>query len=153
SSPTGAATYNYKIIACSKARGCTAASPVTTITNGLANLGARNVGISTLSRVGQTVTITTSAAHELPVGCSGSTCPEITIDTNGISDGSWAGKFRVASVADATHFTYVGGNTTANGAPTSATGGVARWYNCNHISWSAATNAYQYYVLSDRTNP
>jgi hypothetical protein len=148
---TGATTYNYKIIARDIAGGYTAASSAGTTATGAASLGSQSVSIASLARSNATVTVTTSSAHGLPVGCGPPNCPMVIIVST--SDQNFDGWQSVASVPDTTHFTYVGGLTTANGAFASATGGTAYWFNCNHLSWSAVTGAYQYYVYSDRGSP
>lgn len=71
----------------------------------------------------------------------------------GVSDGSFDGWYLLSSVADNTHIAFNSGFDTASGASTSSTGGTMFWFNCNHVSWSAVTGAYQYYIYSDRPNP
>lgn len=135
----GATTYNYQIVARNKTGGLTAASAVGTTAIGAASLGAQSVGITSYARSGTTVTVTTSAPHGLSVGSMinqlGSTDP-----TN------FSGWFSVATVADNTHYTYVTGLDTSSGASASATGGTANWFNCNHLTWTGVTGAWEYYI-------
>ena len=70
--PTGATTYNYKIIWRDKAGGLTAASPAGTTTTGQASLGKQTVNITSMSRAADgTATVTTAAAHTLVTGAMG----------------------------------------------------------------------------------
>jgi len=147
--PSGSTTYNYQIIARDKNGGLTAASAVGSTTTGAASLGSQSVGITSSSRASDVVTVVTSAAHSLPIGCTGSSggasaCPMIYI--NGTSDNSFGGWYTVSSVADNTHFTFTSGLDTRNGATTSSTGGTVFWFNCNHLTWTAVTGAWQYYI-------
>jgi hypothetical protein len=139
--PTGATTYNYKIVAVDKGRGMTVPSRATTIVSGQASLGGQSVNITSCSRSGTTVTCLT-AAHKIAVG----TYVLITQ----ASDGSFSGGYLVATVPDNTHFTYTSGFDTAAGASTSSTGGTAKWFNENLITWSHAAGAHQYIICSDR---
>jgi hypothetical protein len=135
----GATTYNYQIIARDKNQGLTAASAVGTTTTGPASLGVQTVAITSISKSGTTNTVVTSAAHGLSVGAM--------VGILGTSDEQdFAGWFVVATVADNTHFTYVNGMDSNAGAGTSATGGTARWWNCNHLTWTAVTGAWEYYI-------
>jgi hypothetical protein len=143
--PTGATTYNYKIVVRDKLVGITTASTAGTTTTGQASLGSQSVAITSCTRSGTTVTCTTTAPHGLPVGVAGA-----MIDITSISDGSFAGWYKVASVSDNTHFTYTSGFDTASGASASSTGGTLFWYNENFVSWSHVAGAFQYLICSDR---
>lgn len=152
--PTGSTTYNYKVVARDRNGGLTAASSSGSTTTGAASLGAINVNITSMSRSGQIVTVTTASAHGFLVGCGATTCGEVFIGGgNGLSDVTFRGWFSVTGATDTTHFTFVGPPNTSLGATTSATGGTATFYNCNLVSWSAVTGAVQYYIYSDRANP
>lgn len=142
---TGATTYNYKIIACNVNQGCTAASPAGTTATGAAALGSQTVNITSASRSNATVTVLTAAAHGLTVGSM--------VYIQSMSDTNFNGWYQVNSVADTTHFTFLTGLDTRNGASTSATGGNLTRFNCNHVSWTAVTGAYRYYIYSDRAVP
>src|SRR5579864_8148500 len=96
--PTGATTYNYKVIARDRNGGTTAASATGSTTTGAAALGAITVNITSMSRSGQTVTATTATAHGFLVGCTGSTCGEVFIGGgNALSDFSFRRWVSVAS--------------------------------------------------------
>jgi len=141
--PAGPSTYNYKIVAVDKARGMTVPGPVTTITTGKTNLGARSVGLTSCARANKTVTCQTSGVHELAVGAA-------IIINQTIGDGTFSGTYLVGTVPDNTHFTYTSGFDTSIGASTSSTGGTVHWFNENLISWSHVAGAHQYIICSDR---
>jgi hypothetical protein len=141
--PTGATTYNYQVIALNSNGGMTAASTVASTTTGASSLGFQTVNITSISKSGTTNTATTSA-HTLPVGCSPCGMQVVIIQTS--DDVDFGGIQIVQTVPDSTHFTYINGFDSANGAPTSATGGTFQYYNCNHLSWSNVTGAFLYYI-------
>ncbi len=135
---TGATRYDYKIAARTKAQGMTAASAAGFTTTGAAALGSQSVALTSASRSNDVVTVVTSSAHGLAVGAM--------VYITQTVDGSFGGWFRVDTVADTTHFTFSSGMDTRTGASTSTTGGTAYWFNANHLSWSAVTGAWEYYV-------
>jgi len=137
----GTTTYNYQLVAQNKAGGLTAASAVGTTAIGSASLGPQQVAITSYSRSGTTVTVTTTAAHGLSVGSM--VYQEGSSDTTNF--GGW---FQVVTVADTTHYTYSQPLDTASGAPTGAgvTGGNAHWFNCNHLTWTSVAGAIKYYI-------
>lgn len=137
--PGGATTYNYQIIARNKTGGLTAASLVGTTGTGQAVLGSQTIGITSIAKSGTTNTVLTAAPHGLSVG----SMVEIFFTTN---DTVFGGYFVVQTVADNTHFTYQNNFDSANGSPTSATGGTAKWYNCNRVAWAAIAGAWIYYI-------
>lgn len=145
--PTGATTYNYKVIARDKNGGLTAASTVGTTTTGAASLGSQSAGISAMTRSNATVTVTTSSAHGLTIG-------SMVYIQMSAGDTSFAGWYQVLTTADNTHFTFTSGLDTRNGANTTWTPGTATvyWFNCNRVAWSAVTGAFQYYIYSDRAS-
>lgn len=136
--PTGATTYNYQVFAVNTGRGATAASSVASTTTGAASLGRQSVAITSLSRANNVVTATT-AAHGMTVG-------SMVYISQTTDDINWGGWFPVATVPDTTHFTVNTGEDSRNGAPLSATGGFAVYFNANHITWTAVTGAWQYCV-------
>lgn len=152
--PTGATTYNYKLIVRDRNGGLTAASPVVSTTTGAATLGARTVNITSMARSSRTVTVTTAAAHGFLIGCSTLTCGEVYIgNQNSLSDSSFDGWFTVTSAVDSTHFTFISGLDATLGATTSATGGTATYYNNNLVCASSLpSNAIEFYLLSDRAS-
>lgn len=141
-SATGSTTYSYKIAACYRG-GCTAASSAGTTTTGQASLGEQTTTFSSVSMLGNIITVQTSAAHSMPIGCT--TCPLIVVSgvtqTTSLSPNPYNGFFVVSTVPDSKHFTYQVNSNTLNGASLLATGGSAVYYNSNHITWSAATGA------------
>jgi hypothetical protein len=137
--PAGSTTYNYQVIARDKNGGLTAASTVASTTTGSASLGRQSVNISTLSRSGNITTVVTSSAHSLSIG----SMVYVATTSDDVNFGGW---FVVATTPDNTHFTFLSGLDTNNGAATSATGGTAVWFNCNHITWTAVTGAFQYHI-------
>jgi hypothetical protein len=136
--PAGATIYNYQIVAREKGGGLTAASPVGSTSTGASSLGAQAFSISTLARANNTVTITTTSPHTAAVGA--------VAYIHDSTDASFSGYFKIATVPDNLHFTYTQGMDTRAGASTSATGGTAQIYICNHLTWSTVTGAFQYYV-------
>lgn len=146
----GSTSYTYCIVARDTAGGLTACSPPTTITTGVATLGAVQSAVSTLARVNQAVTTTTSAANGAAVGAA----EFITNST----DASFSGYFLDATILSGTQFTYnqtydsrfpiiTGNINTGNGYSTNAaTGGTAQVYNVNHVVIAPEAGAFQYYI-------
>jgi hypothetical protein len=135
--PAGSTSYAYVIVARDKNQGLTAASAQGTTTTGNP-LGAQSVSITSESRSNNTVSVVLASAASLSVGTQ--------IFINQASDGSFSGWYNVNTVTDGTHFTYLAMSDSKNGASTSSTGGTLHWWNSNHITWSAVTGAWQYYI-------
>ncbi len=134
----GATSFNYKVVDADKFGCYTPASAATTISNGN-TLGMQTVVITSMSRSGTTVTVTTSAAHPFVTGSM------VFIQYfGGNADLTFNGFFKVASVADSTHFTYLGGFDTALGASTSDTGGTVIGFNVNRIT--GLSTAYKHLI-------
>lgn len=151
--PTGATTYNYKMLARDRAGCVTAASAAVSTTTGAASLGAQTVAATSWARSGRTVTATLSAAHGFLVGCSVGTCGE-GFSGAGVSDATFRGWFSVTSAVDSTHFTFISGPDTTLGATTSATGGGVTYYNSNTVCASSLpAGAVELYLTSDRATP
>lgn len=136
--PTGATAYQYQIVARDKQGGLTAASTAGTTAIGQALLGSQSVAITSVTRSGNVNTYLTSSAHTLAVGA------QVLIQS--VADGTFNGTYSVDTVPDNTHFTVKTGLSTVNGASMSSTGGTVFWMNCNHITWTAVPNAWQYYI-------
>lgn len=150
-SASGATTYNYKIVARDIGGGLTAISPVGSTTTGQVALGRITFNITSMSRSGQTVTVTTATAHPLLVGCSIATCGEVYISTaNALSDVTFDGWFSVSSAVNNTTFTFLGPPSTLVEASSSATGGQANFYLLNKVTFAQTTGAEQYLLCSDR---
>jgi hypothetical protein len=133
----GSTTYSYEIVARDKNGGLTAVGTAGTTSTGW-TLGTQQSAVTTLTRSHNTVTVDTSAANGAAAG-------GIVFITNS-TDATFSGFFVIASVASATRFTYTQGMDTRAGASTSATGGTAQVYSCNHLSWTAVSGAWQYYI-------
>jgi hypothetical protein len=148
--PAGSTSYNYKVIWRDIGGGFTAASAAGSTTTGSASLGSQSVNITSMSRSNNTVTVTTTSANGLVTG----SMVYIATNSNGLTDNSFAGWYQVSGSADNTHFTFISGQDTRNGASVSATGGTAFWFNCNHVTWGVPpAGGYQAYIYSDRANP
>jgi hypothetical protein len=136
----GSTSYSYKVVAADKYGGYTAAAAAVTTSTGNA-LGQTAVSISTFSRSGQTVTVTTSAAHPFKIGS------QVYIKYwGGNPDNTFWGFFIVKTVSDNLHFTYQQNLDSVGGATTSDTGGTAVAILCNHLTWAPVTGAWKYYV-------
>jgi hypothetical protein len=136
--PSGSTTYNYQIVARDINGGLTAAGTVGSTATGATSLGPQSVSISSMSRSNNAVTVVTATAHGLVAGAM--------VNIYGATDPSFNGWYQVASTANNTHFVYNGPQDTNQGATSSTTGGTVYWYNCNHLSWTAVTGAWQYYI-------
>ena len=134
----GATRYAYEIEARDQNGGLTAASPDGMIANGVATLGTTSGTIRSSSRSGSTVTVTMSAPFPTVAGA--------LVYVYNSSDASFSGYYAMATAPDRTHFTYTQGTDTRGGATTSSTGGTAVVYLCNHVTWTAVTGAFQYYI-------
>jgi hypothetical protein len=87
------------------------------------NIAAAPTG-AVRNSAGTVVTITTTSPHGLVVGATSSQ----TVTIAGVADTSFNGTFPVASVADATHFTYAQGGTasaTSGGGTSTIAGNIA----------------------------
>ena len=139
-SPSGSTTYNYQCVAADKQGAYTAASAIGSITTGLARLGDSGaIPISSISRSGNIITVSTSSATNIVAGAS--------VWILGVRDGSFNGAFKVASAPNRNQFTYASGVTTANGGSTSANGGTVDYYLANEVVCPAISGAvWKYYV-------
>lgn len=137
----GGTTANYKIIACKKEGGCTAASSAGTTAVGDATLGSTSVALTSATRSGKAMTFVTAAAHRLAAGAE--------VQITGTADPTFTGFYIVVSSADNTHFVVIGGMDTLGGASTSTTGGTIYYFLGNHVTWSAVSNDWIYHVYKD----
>lgn len=150
----GGTSYQYQIVARTKNGGLTAASTAGATTTGAASLGVQSATIVTggCSRSNQTVTVTTSAAHGIMAGAVVCINMSTTDSNQKTTDYGFQGFFIVATVPTNTTFTFKSGMDTRGGAPTASFGGgTVTYYVCNHVTWTAVTGAYQYYIYG-RTN-
>ena len=140
----GTTTYNYQVVARNKAGCLTAASSVATTRTGNARLGAQSVAAAGFTRSGTTVTATTSSAHGLSAGSMVYIFSPTNNNADNLNFGGW---YVVNTVPDKTHFTYATAQDAASGALTvSNGGGTVNWFNCNHLSWTPVTGAFEYYI-------
>lgn len=137
--PAGSTTYNYQIVLRDKAGALTAASAVGTSAVGQAALGNVQVNVTSLTRTNNSVAVVTSSPINIAVGA--------TIYVTNSTDATFSGVYKVATVTDTTHFTYLQGMDTRGGASLSATGGTVQMYACNKLTMPAyPANGWQYYV-------
>lgn len=141
---TGATSYSYKVVARDKFGALTLPSTAKTISNGLSTLGLTTLTVSTLARSGTTITVTTTGTQLLVAGA--------LIHMYGSTNAQFDGWFNVATATNGSN-TFTVTNTpmdTAQGAATSATGGVVSYYNANLIRWNPVTGAWEYYICASR---
>lgn len=143
--PSGSTTYPYQIAARDKLGALTAASAVGSTTTGLSALGDSGaVSLSSCTRSNTTVTCNTSSSTNIVVNAA--------IWIQGFTDGTFNGAWLVATAPTSSQFTFTSAWDTRNGASATATGsGTVDYYSANHISWSAVTGAWQYYVYLNGT--
>ncbi len=70
----------------------------------------------------------------------------VYIKSFGTSDASFEGTWKVNTVLDSTHFTFLSSLDTRAGASTSFTGGTLIGFNANKVSWTAVPGAWKYYL-------
>jgi len=146
-SAAGSTTTCYKIIARTTGGGYTAASSEVCTTTGLAARGAVTVNLTSCTRSGVAVTCTTAAPTPLLVGGAGAEA-YIGGAPGSPTDSSFRG-WRTVTATDATHFTFTDtAINTGNGAVASCTGGTVTFYAANHLSWTAVSNAWLYYIYA-----
>jgi len=130
---TGSTPYNYCIMGWSLGGGHTACSPVGSTSSGQASLGKQTATISSIQLANNTVTVQTSTAHALLVGCYPQPCGEVFIHGTQ-NEGQFYGRYEAVTVPDATHLTFPSQADTRDGATADAyTGGQVVWFNQNHI--------------------
>jgi hypothetical protein len=122
----------------------TAAGAATTITTGLATLGLNTNSITSMTRSGAIITVTTTGTQFLSVGAR--------VHIRDSTDATFSGFYNAVTVNNAGHsFTVISpGFDTALGATASATGGSANYYEGNYIVGSKITGAFKYYVCGQR---
>jgi len=137
----GSTTYQYCIISRDIGQGLTACSS-TAGSNGQITTGASTLGpfgptpITSMSRTNNVVTVTCGSA------CGVANGAEVYITNS--TDPTFSGFYNQTTVIDTTHFTYVQGQDTREGASTGSTGGTLTVYNANHLTIPNLN--YQYYV-------
>lgn len=125
---TGATTSQYEIVGRGVGQGVTAASPTVTLTTGAATLGPVVTNITSISQTNNVYTVTTASASGAAAGGY--------VFLTGSTNATFSGPRLVATVVDATHFTYTGGDDTRNevNPPAPATGGTVTVINANHLA-------------------
>lgn len=149
-SATGGTTVAYKIVARTKYGALTAASPATTISTSQASLGLQTASVTSAARVNDTVTLTMSGATTIVAGT--------LIHYHDSSNALFSGFFNVASVSGG-GATVVLTNTPYDtramgwqpGESASATGGTVGYFLSNHLSWTAVSGAWEYYIYVSRS--
>jgi len=103
-------------------------------------LGVQTIPIVSGTRTDNLQTVETAKAHGLVVG------QMVYIKYFSTSDASFEGTWKVYTVPDATHFTFLSSLDTRAGASTSFTGGTLISFKANKISWTAVPGAWKYYI-------
>ena len=143
---TGSTSYSYCIVAEDKFNGRSACSPTGTTAIGPPALGIVGYKVAAATRSNNTVTLTTSAAHNLAVGTNIWFC--CTADTS--YDGEWI----TASGTAGSTITFQSNVDTRNGASTS-TRITGAWVNfntnvfaffSNRITWTHDVNALRHHI-------
>jgi hypothetical protein len=143
-SPTGNSTYSYKIVARDKFGALTAAGSATTITKGQPSLGLQTATIRTESLSNDSITVNTLTSTPLVAGA----LVHITRASNPNFDG-W---FIVHKVNSGTQFVITNAPIDSRGIgwefgdSASSSGGNIAFYLSNHITWTAVTGAWEYYI-------
>lgn len=139
SGPRGSTTYSYKIVARDKYGCLTAASSAGSTSTGASSLGAQSVSITSLSRSNNLVTATVSSTSGLAAGAM--------VHIVGTSDSpNFGGWFIVYKVKGGRQFSFYTNLDTRTGATASATRGTAYYWNCNRLTWSGTSSAWEYYI-------
>jgi hypothetical protein len=139
---TGSAFYSYKIIACDKDGGCTAATPAFGTTVGAANLGRVTATTVSMRLSNETLTITTKASHGF------SPHELVCISYFSSKTPLFEGWYTVATTPDATHFTVTTSyDSRVQGTPTLDTSSATvAGFNSVHLQWPPVANAWKYYI-------
>jgi hypothetical protein len=147
SSPTGASSYTYCVVAEDIGQGLTPCSSTTAITNGPASLGLQSVNISSVSLSNDTLTVNTS---------SGTFVSGMMVDVlssvarlGGIMRTS-TGSAGTLTVSNFVYDSRFGPVDIADVPNSVGAGGTVDFYQANTISWTAVTGARRYWVCADR---
>jgi hypothetical protein len=139
SAGAGSSSFAYEILAADKFGCYTAASAEGSTSAGNA-LGVQTVPIISGTRTDNLQTVETAKAHRLVVG------QMVYIKYFSASDASFEGTWKVYTVPDATHFTFLSSLDSRAGASTSFRGGTVIGFKANKISWTAVPGAWKYYI-------
>ena len=132
------------MVARTKAGGLTAASLATTITTGQAALGLTAATITTEALSSDTITFNTAAPTLIVAGS--------LIHISGASNPNFDGWFLVATMPTSQQGTLTKTSIDSRGIgwqfgdSASSSGGTIGYYLSNHLTWTAVTNAWEYYI-------
>lgn len=142
----GTTIYAYKVVACDYRGGCSAASNSTVTTMGNPTLGRITATTSRMSLSGNTLTVTTRAAHRFSPGA------QVIIQYNSSNTALFEGFYGIASTPSATTFTVsVPFDSRVPGTPTSDTSAAeVICFNANHLQWTPVANAWKYVIYGRR---
>jgi hypothetical protein len=141
--PAASSTYKYAIVAADQHGGLAPVSSTTTITNGPAKLGGVQITVTSMSRSKDVITVQTTTNHGL--------VQDALVHLSQCSDASFSGYYNVSTIVDNTHFKVADtGMDTRSGASSSCTGGTVAYFVANSITWTAVTNAWEYYICAQR---
>jgi hypothetical protein len=139
---TGSTSYSYAVIAVSKGGCYTAASPVTTISNGNSTLGATNIPITSCSNLAGLVTCTVGSTTGLATG--------MWVRIGGTNDDTEFGGRHNITIINGTQFTYPSNESSIyTMKSTTATGGTLYFWVENSIALPAlpaGTNMFQEFL-------
>ena len=141
---TGSTTYAYRVFAIDSNGGSGAACAQVQTTSGNATLGGTtSATVSSFTRTGTTVSVVTSKGV---TGIAVGNVIDVTNLTNG--DALFNGTFRVASVTDSQHFTYVYAPVNYYGdATVNNPGATVTLRTGNLLTWKAVTGANRYVIF------
>jgi hypothetical protein len=139
---TGGTAYSYKIIACDKQGGCTAATAAASTTMGPTTLGRITARTSSMTLSNQTLTVNTASAHGL------SPHEMVYIQYFSSNTSLFEGFYIVATTPSSTQFTVTTSyDSRVAGTPTLDTSSATVvGFNCVHLQWAPVTNAWKYYI-------
>jgi hypothetical protein len=149
---TGSTTYQYVCVGIDANEALTAASPVTIITNGDANLG-NNGKVATVSTISRDatglITVTTVAAHGFVYNDPFALGPQAgtIVSIAGVSDGSFNGEFVVMSSSGSTFTAMSGIRSVAT-----SSGGTATVFGFNRVTCPALSGTTVQYLVFGRTS-
>lgn len=143
---SGSSSYSYKVAACDKEGGCSAASPAAPTDTGNAGLGRYTVAITSISLSNNVMTVNTSSPHGFVANAM------FYIQFFSTRTPLFEGWFMVSTVPDSRRITArVSFDSRVQGTPTfDNSGGTLFAYNANSVTWNAVPGAFKYYVYGRR---
>jgi hypothetical protein len=142
----GRTPYSYTIVARDIHGGLSAASPITTITNGPSKLGQNTIPISRLNLTGKVITAITTVPHGLAVELHEG--PLVHFKDSSDSQ-TFSGWWNVSGIANPTTI-MIKGTSRNSTAPRNATGGSLVYFRGNQITWKPQPGAWEYVVCAKR---